>query len=295
VTKDVCDVVPAYSRKRGAANRTIGPLAENRYYQSRRSLVVARFVLERIVGNWRLNRMAAEYEADSSEDAAPILEELFVDGIAIGGSYGHSEDGDDQFLPASYVKSFASAMPTPRPGGYDPAVDLPRETAALGTEDKVTAAMLQRSKANHVVAPSGESVASGGSGGSNGGGAAKKIKPRSKAGPRQRRDLERNLERFQVSMLQRGVVEYFHANPGLAIIVVIDAINDYIRACFIDNEFKPKIVPVAKGAGYAMELYGLSETRVRLLKKEPGFARSELTKYALSRDGERIAARDIAA
>jgi len=242
--------------------------------------------------------MAAELESEADEaaflDSPMALEALIVNGVTIGGSYGLSDEGD-VYLPAGYLKSFASAMPTPRPGGYDPAVDLPREAAALGAEDKVTAALLQRPKPNHAVAPSGESVPSGGSGGGNGGGVAKKSKPKLKAGSRKRRDLERNIERFQVSRLQRGVVEYYHANPGLNLVVLTDAIGDYIRACFVDNEYEPEIVPVAIGAVCSMELYGLTDTMVRLLKKKPGFARSELTKYAVSRDGARVEARDIAA
>jgi len=249
--------------------------------------------MERIVGNWRLNRMAAEYEADSSEDASPILEELFVDGIAIGGSYGHSEDGDDQFLPASYVKSFASAMPTPRPGGYDPAVDLPRETAALGTEDKITAAFLQRPKPNHVVAPSGESVPSGGSGGGNGGGRAKRPQPASGDGPPRDAPIDqRHVGRFIVYGLTRGEAEFYHSRPGearavllqhVALVVIEQRIPDPLERIDLLQSGKPR-------PNFAV--YGLDDAQGRVLRTFRGSARIALVTFAHAHAGGRIRDRD---
>jgi len=64
--------------------------------------------MERIVGNWRLNRMAAELESDEL-DFAPVAEALVVDGVAIGGSYGESDDFVEDPIwgfPVAYFKQF---------------------------------------------------------------------------------------------------------------------------------------------------------------------------------------------
>lgn len=248
------------------------------------------------MGNWRLNRMAADIDPEADDaaslDSPMALEALIVDGVTIGGSYGLSDEGD-LYLPVGYLKSFASAMPTPRPGGYDPAVDLPRETAALGTEDKVTAAFLQRPKPNHIVAPSGESVPSGGSGGGNGGGRAKKAQSEVRDGPPREAPIDqRHLGRFIVYGLTKGEAEFYHSRPGearavllqhVALVVIEQRIPDPLERIDLLQSGKPR-------PNFAV--YGLDDAQGRVLRTFRGSARIALVTYAHAHAAGRIRDRD---
>ena len=224
--------------------------------------------------------MASEYEPEPDGfEAYPSLEAapLTVEGVTIGGSYGAEESLD--YFPDPQARSYASAMPTPRKG-YVPERDLPVEPIERKATEKISAATM---RPDYTYNKTG--------GGGNGGGVAKKMKPpKSMAAKRPIDDVERSIARLHVTGLSRGEVEFYHGHPGLARVVLADFVVGHIRRSTSDANHLPATSKVS--AKTSFEVYGLSETQVRIIQFRVGVARNVLGEYAQAHDATRIALRD---
>ncbi len=244
--------------------------------------------------------MAADYEPDVDEIAAalaPVADSLVVDGVAIGGSYGSTEEFVEDPIwgfPPAYFKQFASATPEPR-AGYDPARDLPTYAEPLERDDRVVPAMLQRPRANHVVSRNGDSIVSGGSGGGNGGGEAKQAKSQSQSSVALAPDgpiEQRHLGRFIVYGLTRGEAEFYYSRRGEARDVLIQHVKLVTLEKRIPNPLE-RIDHLQWGKALPnFAVYGIGDEQGKTLRTFRGSARIALVTNAHNKDGARIRDRD---
>ncbi len=101
--------------------------------------------------------------------------------------------------------------------------------------------------------------------------------------------------RYEVRGLTIGELEFYHRQPGLAVEVLRDHVAATIRQMIADPSYRAAVEPKPKnGRAKSFEVYGLSEAHVRVLGFDPGSARTALSTYARTKDGERIRYREAA-